>query len=182
MAEGIILAGGKSSRMKQNKMLLDYKGRPLISYTIDSMRPFVSRIFIVTGKYDKEIREALKGKDVTFIFNEDYEKGMFSSVLKGVKETSEDFFIIPGDCPFVSPKTYQLILNGKGDIRVPQYNGQDGHPIYISKKYKDDLLSQSLDLNLKIYRDSKKYEIIKTEDKNIIMNLNNFLDYQALLR
>ena len=182
MAEGIILAGGKSTRMKQNKMLLSFKGRPLISYTIESMRPFVNRIIIVTGKYDKELREALKNDDVIFVFNEDYEKGMFSSVLKGVKETKEDFFIIPGDCPFVEKSTYQKLLDGTGDIRVPSYKGEDGHPIYISKKYKDELLSCSLDLNLKLFRDSKKYEIIKTEDRNIVMNLNNILDYENLLR
>ena len=60
MAECIILAGGKSTRMGTNKMLLDYKGHPLLWYTIQSVRPFVNRIIVVTGKYDQEIREALK--------------------------------------------------------------------------------------------------------------------------
>ena len=180
MAEGIILAGGKSTRMKQNKMLLDWDGHPLIWYTINGMRPYVSRIFIVTGRYDKELRAALKDEDVIFVYNKDYEKGMFSSVLTGVKETTEDFFIIPGDCPFVEGKTYLSLLNGKGDIRVPRYKDEDGHPIYISKKYKDELLGCSLDNNLKSFRDSKNYEIISVEDKNIVINLNEFLDYQNI--
>ena len=85
---------------------------------------------------------------------------MFSSVLRGVKETSEDFFLIPGDCPFVKKETYLSLLKGKEDIRVPSYKGEDGHPIYISKRYKNELLSTSLDCNLKLFRDSKKYEII----------------------
>ena len=122
MAEGIILAGGKSTRMGQNKMLLMYQNHPLIWYTIQSMKPFVSKIIIVTGRYDKEIKETLKNEDVTFVFNENYEKGMFSSVLKGVKETKEDFFIIPGDCPFVKEDTYRKLLKGNGDIRVPSYH------------------------------------------------------------
>lgn len=180
MAEGIILAGGKSTRMKQNKMLLDWNGHPLLWHTINGMKPYVSRIFIVTGRYDKEIREALKNEDATFIYNKNYEKGMFSSVLCGVKETNDDFFIIPGDCPFVDGKTYLALLNGKGDIRVPQYKNEDGHPIYISKKYKDELLSLGLDFNLKSFRDSKNYEIISVEDKNIVINLNNLLDYQNI--
>ena len=180
MAEGIILAGGKSTRMKTNKMLLEYKGHPLIWYTINGMREVVSHIFVVTGKYDKELREALKDENVTFIYNEDYEKGMFSSVLKGVKETIEDFFIIPGDCPFVKKETYISLLKGKEDIRIPSYKGKDGHPIYISKRYKEELLSLSLDSNLKLFRDSKKYEIINVDDKNICINLNEFLDYQNI--
>ena len=73
MAECIILAGGKSTRMGTNKMLLDYKGHPLLWYTIQSVKPFVSRIIVVTGKYDQEIREALKEEKVDFVYNKDYE-------------------------------------------------------------------------------------------------------------
>ncbi len=182
MAEGIILAGGKSTRMGQNKMLLMYQNHPLIWYTIQSMKPFVSKIIIVTGRYDKEIKETLKNEDVTFVFNENYEKGMFSSVLKGVKETKEDFFIIPGDCPFVKEDTYRKLLKGNGDIRVPSYQNEDGHPIFISNKYRGELLSMPLDFNLKLFRDSKNYEIIKVEDKNIVLNVNKMTDFENLLR
>lgn len=180
MAEGIILAGGKSTRMKTNKMLLDIAGHPVIWHTVKSMFPFVNRIIVVTGKYDEEIREALKNEDVTFVHNLDYEKGMFSSVLAGVNLVKEDFFIIPGDCPFVSKETFLSLLNGSGDIRVPNYKGEDGHPIYISIKYKEELLSLGLDFNLKSFRDSKKYEIINVSDKNILINLNNYFDYQNI--
>ena len=181
MAECIILAGGKSTRMGTNKMLLDFKGHPLLYYTIKSVAPFVARIIVVTGKYDLEIREALKDEKVTFVTNKDYEKGMFSSVLTGVRETKEDFLIIPGDCPFISSETFKKVLTGKGDIRYPKYKDIEGHPLYISRKYKEELLSCSLDLNLKLFRDSKKCEIINVEDKNIAMNLNTILDFDQLI-
>lgn len=180
MAECIILAGGKSTRMGTNKMLLDYKGHPLLWYTIQSVKPFVSRVIIVTGRYDQEIRKALKEENVTFIYNKDYELGMFSSVLTGVKLIKEDFMILPGDCPFVNKETFQKILNGTGDIRYPKSDEIEGHPLYISKKYKDELLKFGLDNNLKMFRDSKKCEIIIVEDKNIGMNLNSILDFSRL--
>ena len=177
MAEAIILAGGKSTRMGTNKMLLDYKGHPLLWYTIHSALPFVSRVIVVTGKYDKEIRQALKDEPVTFVYNKDYELGMFSSVLAGVKETKEDFLVIPGDCPFIQKETFEAILSSKEDIRYPSYHDIEGHPLYISKKYKSELLSYGLDNNLKMFRDSKKCEIIIVEDKNIVMNLNDINDF-----
>ena len=180
MAECIILAGGKSTRMKTNKMLLDYKGRPLIWHTIKTFEGLVSKIIVVTGKYDKEIRDALKNEKVSYVYNKDYELGMFSSVLTGVKEAKEDFFVMPGDCPFVKTETIKKLIEASGDIRVPSYRGEDGHPIYISKKYKDELLTLPLDYNLKLFRDSKKYEIINVEDKNIVINLNSILDYQDI--
>lgn len=180
MAECIILAGGKSTRMGTNKLLLDYKGHPLLWHTIQSVSPFVSKVIVVTGRYDLEIREALKDMGVTIVTNHDYEKGMFSSVLTGVKETKEDFLVLPGDCPFVSKETIKKILNGKGDIRYPKYHDLEGHPLYISKKYKSELLSYPLDSNLKLFRDSKKCEIINVEDKNIVVNLNEILDFNKL--
>lgn len=180
MAECIILAGGKSTRMGSNKMLLNYKGHPLLWYTIQSVRPFVTRIIVVTGKYDQEIREALKEEKVTFVYNKDYELGMFSSVLIGVKETKDDFLVLPGDCPFIKKETFENVLNGKGEIRYPKCGDLEGHPLYISKKYKDELLTFGLDNNLKMFRDKKKCEIIFVEDKNIGMNLNNKLDFYQL--
>ena len=71
MAECIILAGGKSTRMGTNKLLLDFNGHPLIWHTIQSVYPFVSRVIVVTGRYDKEIREALNDLDIDIVTNKD---------------------------------------------------------------------------------------------------------------
>ena len=177
MINGIILAGGKSSRMGQNKILLPYQGKPLLYYALESMSKVCDHIIVVTGKYDQEIRRALEGKNVDVVYNPNYEKGMFSSILAGVSHVDGDFFILPGDCPFVEPATFETLLRGTKDIRVPNYQGNDGHPIFISYKYKSELLSLPLDYNLKLFRDSKDYEIINVEDKNIVVNLNEFLDY-----
>ena len=175
--DGIILAGGKSTRMGRNKLLIDIDGHPVIWHSIQSMRPFVDHLIVVTGHYDKEIREALKDeKDIEIVTNPDYELGMFSSVKTGVKHVRAPFFLLPGDCPFVRKETYLSLLEGKGDIRIPNYEGQDGHPIYIDNKYREEILSSPLDMNLKLFRDSKNYEIINVRDKNIVINLNQVSD------
>lgn len=60
MATGIILAGGESRRANTNKMLLEIDHQPLILHTIKSLQPFVDKIIVVTGKYDRELRPLLK--------------------------------------------------------------------------------------------------------------------------
>lgn len=66
MADGIILAAGYSSRAKTNKMLLLFENESLIIHSINGMMPFVSHIFVITGHYHQEIKDALKDlKNVT---------------------------------------------------------------------------------------------------------------------
>lgn len=43
---GIILCGGKSSRMGMDKGMVIYKGKPMIEYVIDLLQPFCSEIII----------------------------------------------------------------------------------------------------------------------------------------
>jgi molybdenum cofactor guanylyltransferase len=43
---GILLAGGKSSRMGQEKGLVDFRGKPLIQYGIDLLSAYTDRILI----------------------------------------------------------------------------------------------------------------------------------------
>jgi molybdenum cofactor guanylyltransferase len=43
---GIILAGGKSSRMGTDKSLIEFKGKPLIQHAIDSIKPLCDQVII----------------------------------------------------------------------------------------------------------------------------------------
>ncbi len=184
MAEGIILSGGLSSRAQTNKMLFMLKGEPLIMHTIKSMRPFVRHIIVVSGRYHDEISELLKNdQSITIVYNKDYEKGMFSSVLCGTRAISdkEDFFIIPGDCPFVKESTYKALLNGNGLIRVPTYKARSGHPLFLNQSLKPKLLQMSVDENLKKFRDEIGYQKIEVDDENILTDIDTIEDYQQLL-
>ena len=42
----IILSGGKSTRMGQDKGLMEIKGKPMIQYVIDNITPVCSQIII----------------------------------------------------------------------------------------------------------------------------------------
>ena len=140
MSQGIILAGGFSSRAKSNKMHFIVDGKPILIHTIESLKPFVNKLIVVTGYYDSDIRLFVKEDDkIRIVYNKDFQRGMFSSVLTGVKEIKEDFFIIPGDIPFVSKETFEKLLKGSKPVRYPVYENKEGHPLFIAKELiKDD--------------------------------------------
>jgi len=182
MAQGIILAAGHSSRAQTNKMLLAYKGKPLICHAIEGMLPFVSHLYVVTGKHHQEIEKAVQSiANVTIVYNERYEEGMFSSVLSGVSQVSDDFFILPGDCPLVGPETYKKLLRGKKSLRVPAYHGTTGHPLFLKAELKSELLFEPRSSNLKVFRDRHDYETIATEDAQILTDIDTIEDYTAFI-
>ena len=183
MAEGIVLAGGFSMRMQENKMHLEVLNKPLIMHTIESLLPFVNRIIVVTGHYNQEIRQLIKEDEkIRIVYNKDYEKGMFSSVLCGVKEVKEDFFIVPGDIPFINAGTYEALIKGTKPVRYPSYKGKEGHPLFISISLKDALLKESVDSNLRVFRNKQDREVIPVDDKNILKDIDTIKDYQELVK
>ena len=182
MITGIILAGGKSTRAGQNKLLLEVGGKPIVLHTIKAMRPFVDKLIVVTGRYHDELCKVLK--DVEVVFNKKYEDGMFSSVRAGVAQAEGNFFVLPGDCPFVSKKTISALLDcdESFSIRVPTYDGHTGHPMYVNRKLRRRILHEPHDSNLRIFRDEIGYETVEVDDKSILNDVDTIEDYEKLLK
>ncbi|WP_168169730.1 NTP transferase domain-containing protein [Candidatus Izimaplasma bacterium ZiA1] len=183
MVDGIILAGGFSSRVGKNKMILKFLNKPLIYHTVKSMSNVCKSIIIVTGKYQEDYQTILKEfKNIKIVHNELYEQGMFSSVLKGIDNTNNDIFLIPGDYPLVKEFTYKLILQSNGEIRVPTFSGRRGHPIFISKELIPLLKQEGIASNLKVFRDKFEVNYIEVEDQGILLDIDSLTDYEKLLK
>ena len=183
MAQGIVLAGGFSLRTNCNKMSLKINDKPLILYAVESMLPFVSKLFVVTGHYDQEIRSIIKEDEkIKIVYNKDYPKGMFSSILCGVSYADDDFFIVPGDIPFINARTYDALLKGIKPVRYPSYQGKEGHPLFISKNLIGELLKESIDSNLKAFRDKQDKEMIEVDDKFILRDIDTIEEFEKLLK
>jgi len=182
MAQGIILAGGYSSRIGHNKMTLSYQGTPIILHCIHSMMPFVSHIFVISGHYHDELTQLLKDDPkVTIIYNELYHLGMFSSVKKGSLFVTEDFFIIPGDYPLIMQSTYLALLKCKEPIAVPVFQNKKGHPIFIKKELIEALRNEPLDSNLKLFRNRFQFAEIQVDDSGILLDIDTLEDHEHLI-
>lgn len=181
MVDIVILAGGKSSRFKSNKMETLYQGVPILQKTIESFINLANSITIVTGFYNVDyLKDFTESHNIKVVHNHLHELGMFSSVLKGVEGIENDFLLTPGDYPNITSETVRTLLDGTGDIRVPTYLGRKGHPIFISKNLLDELKHEDIHSNLKVFRDKHSVNYIDVMDKGIIQDVDYIEDLQNL--
>ncbi|WFD10744.1 molybdenum cofactor guanylyltransferase [Tepidibacter hydrothermalis] len=94
----VILAGGKSSRMKFDKQFLNIKGVRLIDSLIDKLKSEFEEIIIVTNK-----KEFYKDYKVKIVSDEIKGKGPLSGIHVGLKEASSEYvYFIACDMPIVN--------------------------------------------------------------------------------
>ena len=147
----IVPAGGASTRFRgSNKLLMPLGGTTILERTVERARASsLDDIIVVTGFDRKRVETAMKYMDIRTVFNPDFEDGMSSSIVSGVRAAAPDHDILiwPGDMPLIDPKTVVVVVKrGKHDaIVIPVFGGRRGHPVLFGSAFRSDLLSLSDD-------------------------------------
>ena len=140
MISGIILAAGLSRRMGRPKLLLDWRGLPVIRRAVEQVRAGgVDRLVVVLGHEGEAIRAALAGLPAVFVLNPNPEAGQGSSIACGVSALApgaEATLIALGDQPMFPPEVIPRLLEtfrqtGKL-IVAPVYRGVQGNPVLFA--------------------------------------------------
>ncbi len=105
---GIILAGGKNSRMGTHKAFLKFGKKFLIELIIDIHLQFTKNIIIVTD--DK--KRFKKISNVELVEDEISYRGPLSGMLYGLKATNNYFNLITScDSPFIQKNLVEHLIN-----------------------------------------------------------------------
>ena len=102
---GFVLAGGKSSRMGQDKALMRHEGKPLILRAAEILRPFVSEITLLApaGRYEN------LGLPVVADLWPD--QGPLAAVCSGLLSSHAEWNVfLACDLPLVSPQFIQVLV------------------------------------------------------------------------
>ena len=123
---GIILAGGKSSRMGTDKGLQELCGKPLISYTIEVLSELCSTILISTSS------DAYQSLGYTTIADEIPGIGPMGGIYSALKQSkTEKNLVLSCDLPFTSMELLSYILNQTEgyQVAVPWQGNQHYEPL-----------------------------------------------------
>src|SRR5258708_23524932 len=89
MLSAIVLAAGMSTRMRQNKLILDFKGKALIVHAVDTLLASeIDEVVVVLGHQAEKVRKELGGKRVKLVQNPGYREGLSASVRAGAEAVS----------------------------------------------------------------------------------------------
>ena len=188
----LILAAGFSSRMKKQKALLSFNENvSFIEHIVESYfkNPACKEIVVVANKDNIEnIRSSIKVKgNWRLVINPYPEKERFYSIQCGLKalKFKESVFIHNVDNPFVSQTVIGKLIKflPQGDFCVPEYQKHGGHPILLSGKVVAKIINEDdYKQNLKNYLKKFKKIYVPVNDKNVLVNINNWDDYRQIFK
>lgn len=146
----VLLAAGMSSRLGHPKQLVEYKGKTLLRNAVDeALNSMADKVFVVLGSKADEMVEQLEDLNVVLVKNDNFEKGMGSSLKAGMKaiqdlkpETNAVVFM-PCDQPYLTTEVLNelIVLHEKGNkIVASEYKSVLGIPVLFDKQYFDAIM------------------------------------------
>ena len=154
----IVLAAGASTRMgDENKLLLPFRGKPLLSAAVEAVcASSVDDVVVVTGHEDRQIRDVLDSYPIRVAYNPEYAAGVATSIRRGLiacPPETDGFAVCLGDMPFITEHTISrlhrsFLEQGEASIVVAVSRGRRTYPVIIHQAFRDELMQLSGDSDL----------------------------------
>ncbi len=141
MITAVVLAAGFARRMGRQKLLLEFKGKPVVRWSVEAVLPHVGDCVVVTGEDDAAVRAALAGLAIRVAVNPRPQDGQGSSIAVGVaalKPWTAAAVIVLGDQPRTPADVLPALLaahaRSQKPIVTPSYRGTRGTPVLFASE------------------------------------------------
>ena len=189
----ICVAAGLSSRMGSFKPLLPLGDATIIRTLIARYRSCgIGKIILVTGHNADLLEEHVHDLDIRCCRNENYASSdMFESVKIGIRTYLESgeaprdddrIFLTPGDIPLVKASTINALIEAAGDVCIPTMDGETGHPLRLSCRVLERILSYDGPSGLQgaLRSIGADAMLIPVNDPGILVDADTPEDYEKL--
>ena len=138
----IIMAAGRASRFGANKLLADFRGKPLCRWAMEAVpQDCFFRVILVTGY--EEVRALAPG--FTVIRNDRPELGISRTIRLGLEAAGDcaGALFLTADQPFVSQNTLRGLAEAFREnphrIYAASHGGKRGNPVCFPRQYFPEL-------------------------------------------
>lgn len=186
---GVILAAGKSTRMGQDKLLLPFKGKPIVEHVIAAARNSLLRevIVVVPCGYDISCLDMCDCKVVT---SPNREMGQAESVKAGlaaIAEGSKGCAVMLGDLPLLTSHSINRLLQTFAiqpeKWVIPMSKGKRGNPVIIPARWFEEVSNLSGDAGARqlFSRPEALLHFMEADDAGFYFDIDTVEQYQKLL-
>ena len=187
----VILAAGRSSRSKRNKLLIETDGEPMFMNAIHAaLRSKASPIFVITGHQHEEIENYLKDEDINVVYNSDYLSGVKTSIRLGLRlipANCDGAILLPADMPNITEKQLNKMIDAfeigkEKQVIMMSYRGAKKNPILWSKELYSvaDLVPEESELRT-VFAEHEDYtKLIKTSKESTLFDVTYPADLEKL--
>ncbi|MEE9362298.1 MAG: molybdenum cofactor guanylyltransferase [Cellulophaga sp.] len=169
---GIILAGGKSTRMGSDKGFVCYKNIPFIEHIIAVLKPFVAEIIIVSNNAAYDVFKQKRVNDL--IENSGPLAGLYSGLHHSKTENN---LVLSCDIPLINNAVLEVLVAQKNtdiDVVMVESEGKTMPLIALYKKHCMYTFKKLLEQDERRMR----FAVNQLKSKTIILE-NNLEKYTA---
>ncbi|MBN2669800.1 MAG: molybdenum cofactor guanylyltransferase [Bacteroidales bacterium] len=179
---GVVLAGGLSRRMGQDKSLMLYRDEALIKYSIDILTPYCSEVLLSSNT---KFHDKFGLTRIEDLHKEIGPMGGLYSILKQNK--AEYYLCLPCDSPMVKPEFIEQLINQIDDnfqaiVPIHEHHIEPLFAIYhhsISEVLELCISKNNYKMMNLLNQVQSKY--IPINEESYFMNINTPEDYQRLI-
>ncbi len=189
----IIPAAGHSRRMGQPKLLLPWRGKPIIQHVLDAWgQSHVSRVVIVARQDDRELRKAVSGYEAALVGADPPPPQMKDSIALGLAYAEcayapgpQDVWLLaPADMPRLSPSIINAVLaqhhSQRPEILVPRVGDKHGHPVLFPWPLAAEVARLGDNEGVNALRERFPWRPFTIEDAAVLEDLDTPEDYHRL--
>lgn len=186
----LVLAAGKSTRMKSIKQLVKLGNQTLLELTLDKAKQLATNsIYCVLGANANLIKSKIKTENIHFILNDNYNNGLSSSIIAGIhhfkknKIQLDGFLVLLADQPAISVAYLQEIINlfykNTSKIIASNYGDFLGVPALFPSKYLEDLQLIKGDKGAKIFINQNTENTLSPKMKANLVDIDTKQDLDS---
>lgn len=189
----IVLAAGKSTRMKENKLLLRTNDETLVERVVsNATKSNADETIVVLGHEAAKVRDRVASFHCRTIVNDKFEKGQSESVkvgLSAVIKDSEAVMILPADVALVDAASINGVIDeynrSKSRIVIASYRHESGHPILLDRTLFPEIShidEGTLGLKAVVDRHRAEVKYVDVGTENVLIDIDTREEFDKYFR
>ena len=190
----VILAAGESKRMGVPKQTLPVFGVPMLKYLIhEVLETKAHPVTVVLGANKAKVVPLLENMPIGLIDNQDWQKGMGSSIKMGlvgsylITKGFDGLIFMTSDMPYVNADFINKMVetaksNPEKSIIASKYSGTIGVPVLIKKERFEDILDMKPEVGAKQFFQKFPNEVVEIDFPLGAVDLDTKEDYYNFIQ